>query len=84
MAKMTLERVVSLHGAVEVEGKVVLQLTANVSSNKGNSSHYSEQVSDTELYYSNRAEVREQVTAFRQKMYETEDLLIKEEVIEQV
>lgn len=78
MAKMSLETVVNLHAYVEVEGTPAVSLSANISSNPNNATTYSESITNADIYYANREEVREQIAVFRERMHSTEDRMVRE------
>lgn len=82
MAELKKERMITLNGRVEVEGKSVVSLSANVTSDETRSSTYSEVVTDTVLYYNNREEVRAKIAEFKKDMYAAEDDLIQSEEID--
>ncbi|MBA4697844.1 MAG: hypothetical protein H2212_00275 [Ruminococcus sp.] len=63
---------ISLTGNSMINDKPVVYMSANVSTNGGTTSH-SSSIQDKALYEENKAECRDDITAFSQKVYEIED-----------
>ena len=82
MATLNTERQISLHGTVKVDGTTIISLSANVSSDPNRSTTYTQAITDSVMYYENRAAAREQVDAFQAEVRQVEDDLISKEVLE--
>ena len=74
-------KVVTLTGESKIAGEVVVRLSATVNSKTDVSSAYSEQVLNTTLYKENKAEIRQDMDAFRVLIYGLEDELAAEDII---
>ena len=75
---LTQSKVVVLTGESKVGEEVVVRLSATVNSNTDVSSAYNEQILNTTLYKDNKAEVRQDMDAFRVLVYALEDELASE------
>lgn len=75
---MTLEitKTIKLVGNIKIDNTVVKTITADID-NQGVST-INEWIGNTELYASNRREMRKQEAAFQTKVYEVEDAVIQE------
>ena len=72
------QKVVNLTAESKIGGEIVARLSATVNSNTDVNSAYSEQVLNTELYKTNKLEVRQDMDAFRVLVYALEDELASE------
>ena len=72
------QKVVTLTAESKINGEIVARLSATVNSNTDVNSAYSEQVLNTELYKTNKLEVRQDMDAFRVLVYALEDELASE------
>ena len=73
------QKVVNLTAESKIGGEIVARLSATVNSNTDVNSAYSEQILNTELYKTNKLEVRQDMDAFRVLVYALEDELALEE-----
>ena len=69
------QKVVTLTAESKIGEEVVARLSATVNSNTDVNSAYSEQILNTELYKTNKLEVRQDMDAFRVLVYALEDEL---------
>ena len=72
------QKVVNLTAESKIGEVVVARLSATVNSNTDINSAYSEQILNTELYKTNKLEVRQDMDAFRVLVYALEDELASE------
>lgn len=72
------QKVVTLTAESKIGEVVVARLSATVNSNTDVNSAYSEQILNTELYKTNKSEVRQDMDAFRVLVYALEDELASE------
>ena len=72
------QKVVNLTAESKIGGEIVARLSATVNSNTDVNSAYSEQILNTELYKTNKLEVRQDMDAFRVLVYALEDELASE------
>ena len=72
------QKVVTLTAESKIDGEIVARLSATVNSNTDVNSAYSEQILNTELYKTNKLEVRQDMDAFRVLVYALEDELASE------
>ncbi|MBF7075900.1 hypothetical protein [Streptococcus sp. HF-100] len=75
---MTLEitKTIKLVGNIKIDNTVVKTITADIDSQ--GVSTINEWIGNTELYASNRREMRKQEAEFQNKIYEVEDAIIQE------
>ena len=72
------QKVVTLTAESKIGEEIVARLSATVNSNTDVNSAYSEQILNTELYKTNKLEVRQDMDAFRVLVYALEDELALE------
>ena len=72
------QKVVTLTAESKIGEEIVARLSATVNSNTDVNSAYSEQILNTELYKTNKLEVRQDMDAFRVLVYALEDELASE------
>lgn len=70
---LTDKKSVTLFGESIIEANTVAQLNATVDFGEFVSTTYSETIVNQELYRTNRAEVRKDISDFKDKVYELED-----------
>lgn len=70
---LTVNKSITLSGQAKIGDRVAIQMTANLSED-GNT-YTNENIVDQELYASNKAECRKDMAAFREKVYELEDVV---------
>ena len=70
---------ITLNGTSEVEGAVVVNLSANIPSDTG-VGNINQYVQNAELYEANKVQVRKDTAEFTAKVYEIEDQLALEKV----
>ncbi|WP_348922083.1 hypothetical protein [Enterococcus rotai] len=70
---LSINKSITLSAQVKIENKIAIQMTASISDD-GNS-YTNENTIDQELYLANKAECRKDMAAFREKVYELEDVV---------
>lgn len=69
---------VSLTGTVEVDGKAVVYLNANITTESAGNSSVTQTINDDALYKANLKQCRADITAFTDLMWAEEDRIIAE------
>lgn len=69
---------VSLTGTVEVNGKAVVYLNANITTESAGNSSVTQTINDDALYKANLKQCRADITAFADLMWAEEDRIIAE------
>lgn len=69
---------ISITGESKINGKQVIYLSANVTTNNAGNSNISQQIMDQELYKQNRVECRKDIDTFQDQVWGVEDGLLNE------
>lgn len=70
---LNIKKSTSVTGQVEMEGTVVVYLSASVSTDPNSNTSISQSIQNPELYAQNKAECRREIQAFQEYVYEVED-----------
>ena len=68
---------ITLNGVSKIDGVQVVYMTATISSDGGSGANVNETITNQELYNANKAQVRADISEFKNKVYEVEDELTK-------
>lgn len=69
---------ISITGESKINGKQVIYLSANVTTDNAGNSNISQQIMDQELYKQNRVECRKDIDEFQAKVWAVEDDLLSD------
>lgn len=69
---------ISITGESKINGKQVIYLSANVTTDNAGNSNISQQIMDQELYKQNRVECRKDIDDFQAKVWAVEDDLLSD------
>lgn len=69
---------ISITGESKFNGKQVIYLSANVTTDNAGNSNISQQIMDQELYKQNRVECRKDIDEFQAKVWAVEDDLLSD------
>lgn len=72
---LTTSKAITLRGTSTVDGQPVLTFNSNVSTESANNGNFNYSIMSQSLYDSNKAEVRKDIAAFQNAVYEVEDSL---------
>lgn len=67
-----------LNSEIRIDGKIVVQMNAIVSSETGTATSYSESITDYELYVANKGACRLKLDEFQERVRAKEDAMIAE------
>ena len=70
---------ITLTGISKIDGAQVAYMSATISSDGGTGANLNKNITNQELYNSNKVQVRADIAEFEAKVYEVEDELIKVE-----
>ena len=79
---LKVDKNITLNGASLVNGVQVAWMSATISSDGGAGANVN--ITNQELYNSNKVEVRADITSFEEQVYKLEDELLKSESTEEV
>lgn len=77
------KKVVTLTAESKIEENPIVQLNATIDVNAGIPTTYTEFIVDQDKYREHRVQVRQDMEAFRNQMYEIEDSEIAEDALKQ-
>ncbi|MEC5340375.1 hypothetical protein NGC82_13735 [Enterococcus casseliflavus] len=69
---------ISITGESKINGKQVIYLSANVTTDNAGNSNISQQIMNQELYKQNRVECRKDIDEFQAKVWAVEDDLLSD------
>ncbi len=75
---LTIKKSSTLNGESKIEGKIVMTMIAEISSDALGNSFIRQSILDQELYAKNRVECRKDAAEFQERVYMIEDKFIEE------
>ncbi|URZ87560.1 hypothetical protein [Floricoccus penangensis] len=70
---LEIRKTITVQGESKINDKVIVYLSASVSTDGNSSNNITQSIQDPELYQANRVQCRKDTTAFQNVVYEIED-----------
>lgn len=72
-AELTINKSLTANGTIKVDDKIVMSLFTELSTNTNGTDRVTQSIQDKETYNKNKKEIRAQVTAFQEAVWNMQD-----------